>query len=40
MVGDGLIVSMIVRAIIEGRKMAAGINQYLHANRSAKRSVS
>jgi glutamate synthase (NADPH/NADH) small chain len=32
--------SLIVWAIAEGRKMAAGINQYLHANRSAKRSVS
>jgi glutamate synthase (NADPH/NADH) small chain len=28
--------SLIVWAIAEGRKMAAGIDQYLHAGRSAK----
>ena len=32
--------SLIVWAIAEGRKMAAGINKYLHANRSAKKAVS
>ena len=32
--------SLIVWAIAEGRKMAAGINQYLHANRSAKKAFS
>jgi glutamate synthase (NADPH/NADH) small chain len=32
--------SLIVWAIAEGRKMAAGINQYLHAGKSAKKSVS
>jgi len=32
--------SLIVWAIAEGRKMAAGIDKYLHANRSAKRSLS
>jgi glutamate synthase (NADPH/NADH) small chain len=32
--------SLIVWAIAEGRKMAAGINQYLHADKSAKKSVS
>ncbi len=32
--------SLIVWAIAEGRKMAAGINQYLQANRSAKKAVS
>ncbi len=32
--------SLIVWAIAEGRKMAAGINQYLQANRSAKKSIS
>jgi glutamate synthase (NADPH/NADH) small chain len=37
---DGEIGSLIVWAIVEGRKMAAGINQYLQANRSAKKSVS
>jgi glutamate synthase (NADPH/NADH) small chain len=32
--------SLIVWAIAEGRKMAAGINQYLEANRSAKKAAS
>jgi len=32
--------SLIVWAIAEGRKMAAGINQYLQANRSAKNAIS
>ena len=32
--------SLIVWAIAEGRKMAAGINQYLQSSRSAKTSVS
>src|SRR5437660_4563045 len=32
--------SLIVWAIAEGRKMAAGIDQYLHAGKSAKKSVS
>jgi glutamate synthase (NADPH/NADH) small chain len=32
--------SLIVWAIAEGRKMAAGIDQYLHADKSAKRGVS
>jgi glutamate synthase (NADPH/NADH) small chain len=31
--------SLIVWAIAEGRKMAAGINQYLHAGKSAKVAV-
>jgi hypothetical protein len=31
--------SLIVWAIAEGRKMAAGINQYLQAGKSAKQSV-
>jgi glutamate synthase (NADPH/NADH) small chain len=32
--------SLIVWAIAEGRKMAAGIDKYLHANRTAKKAVS
>ena len=32
--------SLIVWAIAEGRKMAAGIDRYLHANRTAKKAVS
>jgi glutamate synthase (NADPH/NADH) small chain len=31
--------SLIVWAIAEGRKMAAGIDRYLQINRSAKKSV-
>jgi glutamate synthase (NADPH) small chain len=31
--------SLIVWAIAEGRKMAAGIDQYLHAGRSAKSAL-
>ena len=31
--------SLIVWAIAEGRKMAAGIDKYLQTNRSAKKSV-
>ena len=31
--------SLIVWAITEGRRMAAGINQYLNAGKSAKQSV-
>jgi glutamate synthase (NADPH) small chain len=31
--------SLIVWAIAEGRKMAAGIDQYLHAGRSAKNAL-
>jgi glutamate synthase (NADPH) small chain len=38
--GDGEISSLIVWAIAEGRKMAAGINQYLRVNRSVKKAVS
>jgi len=37
---DGKIGSLIVWAIAEVPKMAAGINQYLQANRSAKKAVS
>ena len=32
--------SLIVWAIAEGRKMAAGVDKYLQANKSAKKSVS
>ena len=37
---DELIPSLIVWAIAEGRKMAAGIDKYLQAGKSAKKSVS
>jgi len=37
---DELILSLIVWAIAEGRKMAAGIDKYLHANRSAMKAAS
>ena len=37
---DGLIASLIVWDIAEGRKMAAGIDQYPRAGKSAKKSVS
>jgi hypothetical protein len=37
---EGFIESVISYAVIEGRKMAAGIDKYLQANRSAKKSVS
>jgi hypothetical protein len=33
--GDGFIVEIVAQAIAEGRKMAAGIDQYLQANPSA-----
>jgi glutamate synthase (NADPH/NADH) small chain len=38
--GNELIASLIVWAITEGRKMAAGINQYLESNQSAKKAAS
>lgn len=38
--GAGLIASLIVWAIAEGRKMAVGLDKYLQANRSAKKAVS
>ena len=37
--GDGLIPSLIVWGVAEGRKMAAGVDKYLHAGKSAKKSV-
>jgi len=37
---DELIASLIVWAIAEGRKMAAGIDQYLSVGKSAKKSAS
>jgi glutamate synthase (NADPH/NADH) small chain len=37
--GDGLIASLIVWAIAEGRKMATGIDKYLQAGKSAKKAV-
>ena len=36
---DGLTALLIVWAIAEGRKMAAEIDKYLHAGKSAKKSV-
>ena len=36
---ESLEASLIVWAISEGRKMAAGINQYLQAGKSAKQTV-
>ncbi len=36
---DGRIASLIVWAIAEGRKMAAGIDKYLQAGKSARKAV-
>ena len=38
--GEGLFALLIVWAIAEGRKMAAGIDQYLQAGKSATKSAS
>jgi hypothetical protein len=37
--GDGFIVEIIAQAIAEGLKMAAGIDKYLQAGKSAKAAV-
>ena len=36
---NGLIASLIILAIAEGRKRAAGIDEYLQAGKSTKRSA-